>query len=408
MPWHLFTAFFICFQSSLKKISSWHTLALFFIVFITETTGMEYNRLYKRLVQRYLDNTATEEELQTFFHLLEKGELDAYLEQLSFADKQDTPSVPVVLGERKLFTSYKFLRYAVAASLIIFLSAAFFLLVNHKKTESSSAQVPRVPQALPGSKKAMLTLSNGSILELNNASQTLIDGSTEIIKQNDVLVYQPNQTSSVVLYNTIVTPNGGEYVVKLSDGTEVWLNAATSLRYPTSFNGHERRVELNGEAYFEVAKNTKQPFIVTSGEAEIKVLGTKFNVMAYTNEDFLKTTLAEGAVNMKTTGNEVLLQPGQGGTLNNNTGKIIVANADVEQDLAWKNGNFYFNKTSLTTIMKQIGRWYDLEIKYTDNIPQKRFVGRISRNTNLSEVLDILRLSDIRFTMNGRTLTVTE
>jgi transmembrane sensor len=196
--------------------------------------------------------------------------------------------------------------------------------------------------------------------------------------------------------------------VTLPDGTKVWLNAETSLRYPTTFTGAERNVELTGEAYFEVAKNAKQPFIVRSGDAAVRVLGTHFNIMAYGDEPTLKTTLTEGSVAMSKNGEEVILKPGQGGTVSAGSNQISVAAADVDQDLAWKNGQFYFNKTELTAIMKQLARWYNLEIRYAGKVPKKRFVGKISRYTNLSDVLEVLRLSGVKFSMTGKTLVVEE
>lgn len=370
---------------------------------------MDDRQLYTQLVQRYLTNTATKEELDLFFHLLEQGKLDAYLQEAPLDVNKATPVSPMAAEEKKLARSYKMLRYVVAASLLLAVLTGFLLYQGDKPvSEKQIAQsATLLPQAAPGTKKAILTLSNGQSIQLGSASQNIIDGGAAITTDNNAVVYKPKEVTAVV-YNTVATPKGGEYQVTLPDGTTVWLNAETSLRYPTSFTGSERRVELKGEAYFEVAKNAAQPFIVQSGDATIKVLGTHFNIMAYGDEPVLKTTLAEGSVALAKSGNQKILKPGQGGSIANGSDEILVASTDVEQDLAWKNGNFYFQKTELSTIMKQLARWYDLEIRYAGAVPKKRFVGKISRYTNLSDVLDVLRLSDIKFSMTGKTLTVEE
>jgi len=369
---------------------------------------MEDRQLYQQLVQRYLTNKATKEELDLFFHLLEQGKLDAYLQEAPLVENDVAPVLPIAVKEKKLAKSYVFLRYAVAASLMLATLTVILLMTKNNPTEQQPvAQTTTAPQAAPGTKKAVLTLSSGQSIQLGGSSQNITDRGANIITNNNAVMYEAKETEAIV-YNTIATPKGGEYQVTLPDGTKVWLNAESSLRYPTSFTGSERRVELNGEAYFEVAKNLKQPFVVRSGEAAVKVLGTHFNIMAYQDEPIFKTTLAEGSVALSKNGRQEILKPGQGGIITSGTNDIIVASTDVEQDLAWKNGNFYFQKTELSTIMKQLARWYDLEIRYAGAVPRKRFVGKISRYTNLSDVLDVLRLSDIKFSMTGKTLTVEE
>lgn len=370
---------------------------------------MQQPQHYETLVRRYLDGTASQEELTLFFHLLQQGELDAAFKSLSLGagDAEDRQPAAAV---RTLPRRNRFWQYAAAASVVLLLAAAAVLFVRRSSGEApqTARAQPALPQAAPGTKKATLTLSNGQTLALGSLRQTIRDENATVIPGTESLVYNSDKPSGQLYYNTITTPAGGEYRVTLPDGTDVWLNAGTSLRYPTAFSGAERRVSLNGEAYFEVAKNPAQPFVVEAGGTETKVLGTHFNVMAYADEAYVKTTLAEGAVVLRKNGREEKLRPGEGGTMGRVDGGITVVPADVEQDLAWKNGNFSFNKTELPVIMKQLARWYDLEIRYAGTVPEKRFVGRISRNTNLSEVLAVLRLSDVKFSMNGRTLVVEE
>lgn len=358
---------------------------------------MNNHRFYKTLVQRYLDNTASKEELEVFFHLLQEGKLDSYLRE---AGRQTNPQPKLA----------RVIRFSIAAAFIFTVSTGIYFFLNNKGAASAptaTVQNTIQPQAAPGGKKAVLTLSDGRQLDLEKVAQTIHDGSAEIIPNNEGLVYQ-SASGTTPLYNTITTPKGGEYQLTLPDGSQVWLNAESSLHYPTAFTGAERIVTLTGEAYFEIAKKNGQPFIVQAKNAAVKVLGTHFNVMAYNDEPFLKTTLEEGAVLVQQNGRSARLSPGQGGTIANGSDNISVEPANVEQDLAWKNGKFYFNKTELETIMKQIGRWYDLDIHYAGPIPKKRFVGKISRHTNLSDVLDVLRLSEVKFSMTGRTLTVQE
>jgi hypothetical protein len=368
---------------------------------------MEEQEQYRRLVERYINNTASREELEVFFNLLEKGVLDAYLQKIPLTEAgAGNAAVPKV----KTFKSYSFLRYAVAASVIFAVAVGIFLYKSlvQKAADESKTTAYSIPVAMPGSKKALLTLSNGRTVPLNKTQQIIKEGERTIIQESDKLIYRPEKETGAVSYNTVTTPMGGEYQVVLSDGTAVWLNAGTSLRYPTSFKGAERTVELEGEAYFEVATNKRQPFIVRCGETDVNVIGTHFNVMAYKNEGYLKTTLAEGSVIIRKGGQEQKLKPGEGGITVSGSDKITVAAANVEQDLAWKNGFFQFDKTPLPLIMNQIGRWYDLDIRYAGKAFGKRFVGRIERNTNLSAVLDILRLSDVHFSMAGKTLVVEE
>lgn len=370
---------------------------------------MQDPQLYKKLVQRYLDNTATAEELELFFRLLQQGQLDGLLEEaaLNNARQPATPVVAMTGNKRRRRGS--FTRYVVAASVVLAVATlATFYLTRNAGAEKPVARLTTTPQAAPGTKKATLLLSNGTSVALGANNQTIRDGQTAISAQDNNLVYEAASNTIAVVYNTIATPKGGEYKVTLPDGTKVWLNAETSLRYPTTFTGPERTVELTGEAYFEVAKNAAQPFIVRSGQATVRVLGTHFNMMAYKDEPFTKTTLAEGSVAMSGNGEQMILKPGQGGIVSNGSNSVSVAAADVDLDLAWKNGQFYFNKTELSAIMKQLARWYDLDIRYAGQVPAKRFVGKISRYTNLSEVLDVLRLSGVKFSMTNKTLIVEE
>ncbi len=262
----------------------------------------------------------------------------------------------------------------------------------------------------PGSDKAILTLANGRQVVLDTAGNGSItqQGNVTVIKINGQLAYNKlDASTSEVLYNTISTPRGGQYQVVLADGTKAWLNSESSLRFPTAFTGKERKVELTGEGYFEVAHNEQQPFIVQSGEAEVQVMGTHFNVNGYADDPSMKVTLLEGRVKVRKNQAMVFLNPGQQAISQPGQDNIKVDyDVDTEEAVAWKNGMFIFNNTPLVNIMKQLERWYNVQVVYQGKIPEDTFNGNISRNNNLSEVLKVLEYSDIRFKIEGKTITV--
>jgi ferric-dicitrate binding protein FerR (iron transport regulator) len=233
-------------------------------------------------------------------------------------------------------------------------------------------------------------------------------GNTKVLKLNGRLTYQPSDSGAKTgLYNTIATPRGGQYQVVLADGSSVWLNAASSLRFPTNFVGKERRVEVKGEAYFEVAKNKAMPFVVVANGAEVQVLGTHFNVKAYDDEAVLRTTLLEGSVKFVSGSNTVTLKPGQQSRLKENGGVDVVNEIDVDKVVAWKNGYFDFDGESLETITKQLARWYDVEVVGTARIADQ-FYAEIPRSTKLSDVLHALELTGkVHFQIDGKKVTVT-
>lgn len=294
--------------------------------------------------------------------------------------------------------------WAAAASVIILVSAGiYFWLQPQKQPDQQVTNVVPAGEILPGSDRAVLTLGNGRQVKLEG-QKIISDGELQIRNENNELVYPE---SGVVSFNTMSTPRGGQYQVRLPDGSRVWLNAASSITYPTVFKGKERVVELLGEAYFEVEKNTAMPFKVHVNGMDVKVLGTHFNVMAYDDETAAKTTLLEGAVQIIKGNSTAVLKPGQEASLDNTGEKIKIAAADVEQATAWKNGLFLFNRSDIRSIMRQLSRWYDFEIKYASTFENRNFSGMISRKTELSQVLKMLQMTkDVNFKIEGRSVTV--
>ena len=302
-------------------------------------------------------------------------------------------------GKSKIrFLKAPWIRYAAAAAL--FIGAGFFYYKIKKDTPGKQATVTApVPardanDVLPGTNKAVLTLSDGKKVELDDKGQQVInDGNLAIRISDGALAYSK---TDVVVYNTMTTPKGGQYKLNLPDGTTVWLNASSSITYPTAFPGNTRAVAITGEAYFEVAKNPLKPFTVRTYEDEITVKGTSFNVNSYDDEAGIKTSLLEGLVQV----NGMLLTPGNaymGGK---------VTRTDVDKDLAWKNGVFNFHQVKLKNAMRQIARWYDVEVKYEGNVDRIELGGEIGRNLTLQQVLNGLQDKDLHFRLEGKILTV--
>ncbi len=262
----------------------------------------------------------------------------------------------------------------------------------------------------PGTDKAILQLANGSTIVLDSAhtGDLAEQGNVKLVKiDSGEIAYTPGGQQPVVSYNTLSTPRGGQYRVILQDGTKVWLNAASSLRFPTAFTGKQRNVELTGEAYFEVEKNPGAPFRVSSGNAQVEVLGTHFNIMSYPDENFVSTTLLEGSVKMSKGANSEIIKPGEQARLNNNSSSInVIQDVDVDVIVAWKNGMTVFKNADLQTIMRTISRWYDVKVVYEGNIPAKSLGGGIPRHTNLSEVLKVLEAYQVHFKLEGKQITI--
>ena len=311
-------------------------------------------------------------------------------------------------------------RYAAAVLLIVIGSGTYLLLQNKTCTKrttiaSYKEQPTQTKKDLaPGGNKALLTLADGSIIVLDDAKNGTLtqQGATKILKLNGKLAYDPGDAENYeVLYNTISTPRGGQYQIELPDGSQVWLNAISSLHFPTVFTGKERRVEITGEAYFEVAKNAAMPFKAVVGTSsadgyEIGVLGTHFNIMAYNDEVAVKTTLLEGSIKLNHESKTVMLKPGQQARLQGQSINVF-DNVDIEEVVAWKNGYFQFTGASLQQVMRQIARWYDVDISYEGKVPERRFGGKISRDINASEVLKVLELSKVKFRIEDRKIIVT-
>jgi len=383
------------------------------------------NTRLKILLQRFHNKTASQEEIDELKTLIKDNNIEEELKKLwdqvpeqdpFFSEEKSGQILAEILQHQPVVVMMPKKRrpamIAAAAAVLALLFAGTWLyfntIVSGKPGTKNIVKADHKQTIMPGSDKAILTLSDGTIIVLDSTSNgtVALQGNSKVIKLNDQVVYNNNQPAGTAVettYNTLSTPRGGQYMLTLEDGTKVWLNAASSIRYPSVFNATERTVELTGEAYFEVAKNPAKPFKVSVQGMEIQVLGTHFNVMAYSDDAAVKTTLLEGAVKIN---NNTRLVPGQQAR-QSKTGELKVLNdVDLEQVVAWKNGYFQFNRDGIEVIMKQIARWYDVEISYEGKIPAREFGGKISRNSDIGEILKVLELSNVLFRIEGKKIIV--
>ncbi|WP_295121109.1 FecR domain-containing protein [uncultured Chitinophaga sp.] len=301
--------------------------------------------------------------------------------------------------------------WAAAAAVLALGTGIWFLARPVKHTGVAIVTQGTLNDALPGKEGAVLTLANGQqvVLDSLGNAEVATQNGAKIVIRNGQLVYNPAENAGGELqYNKITTPKGRQYSVVLPDGSRAWLNAASSLRYPVVFNGTERRVEVTGEVYFEVAQHANKPFFVQVQEGpEIRVLGTDFNINAYSDEHAIQTTLLKGSIHVVAgNGTPVVLKPGQQASMARNAENVQLKEADQEQVMAWKNGNFYFDRADIRSIMRQLSRWYDVEVVY-ESVPEKKFSGTIPRNVNVSQVFSILEsTNNVHFKIEGNKVTV--
>ncbi len=330
--------------------------------------------------------------------------------------KTDLSISPFYTAKRSL------IKFAAAAVILLLSGIGSYLVFFNRSPEppviSGSQQLLKHDVA-PGGNKAILMLADGSTIALDDTQNGVLaqQGGTKVLKlSNGLLAYDSkteNKKQEKVLYNTISTPRGGEYTITLPDGSRAWINAASSLRFPTAFTGKDRKVEITGEAYFEVKKDASKPFIVrVNNKVDVKVLGTHFNINAYADEPSIKTTLLEGRVSISRAvssssaiNSSTVITPGQQAQLDARGIRVIAA--DVELAVAWKNGFTSFKSADIKTIMRQVERWYNVDVVYEKDISLRTFTGEISRNSNLSEVLRLLEASNIHFKVEGNKIIVT-
>ncbi len=379
------------------------------------------NRLAE-LFQKYVDKSITEEEYAELFVYIRNPETKEQV--LAFMDEHNKKVQSDALvheidwdGMYQNITNPKksdggkrnsFWRYAAAAAVFVIGSFSVYYAYQPKEKKEPLAYRNDV---LPGGDKATLTLADGSQIALsqNSTGQVATQGDIAIhrdAKGQIVYMVKGNEQDDSEQINILSTPAGGKFSVVLSDGSKVWLNASSSIRFPAAFSKQSRRVEVKGEAYFEIEKDAARPFYVNNGSSEIKVLGTHFNVMAYPDEYRSELTLLEGSVQFTKNGHSELLKPGKQILFTENDSETKQVNANIEEVMAWKNDLFVFNNTNIDEVMKELVRWYDVKVKFEGEKPDISFTGVIPRNANVSKVLKALELTgDVVFGIENKVIT---
>ena len=383
----------------------------------------------KALLQRYLEGDSSQEEMiiieQWYQQLVETGEwnwAEGEREQLAAAIEEQLlgrigkePVEEVMPGERGALRRMapvrrRMVSWAAAAVLLAGIAGIWLLFIRRAPRD-----IPPISQRYrndirPGRNAAVLTLAGGNTIVLDDSAPRTIgrQGNAVVLNDRGELVYKASSAAtSEIFYNTLTTQKGNQYHLTLPDGTRVWLNAVSSITYPTAFAGKERRVTISGEAYFEIMKNQQQPFIVQQGDMSVQVLGTSFDVNGYGDDSTIKTTLVEGKVRVVKAAAGSLLEPGQQAVIAKSGNSISIDHdPDIEAVLAWKNGSFAFKDANIESIMQQVQRWYDVDIVYEANIT-KHFIADIPRNFSLSQFLQPLEATDqVHFRIEGRKVIV--
>lgn len=403
------------------------------------------NTKLEELYFKWFNKTATPQEKAELIELLEAGatkeELAPLINKIWDHLEQDNsfplpgrqqladnilkqwPAEPVVTAPARV-SSFRW-RWVAAAAIILLVGSVFvWQLLTEKKPDLQKDYnaVSRSTEAIPpGRDGAILTLADGRQIVLDSAANGMIgnqDGA-QISLQNNQVIYKPGAdagNAKEMAYNTMSTPKGRQFQLVLPDGSKVWLNAASSIKYPIAFNDKERRVQITGEVYFEVAHDKTKPFFVQTKNQQVQALGTSFNVNAYENEAIEKTTLIEGSVKVNSITNDqsaahhplsAILNPGQQANIDNSKQLLSIANNQSEAAIAWKNGYFNLENMPFDQVMKQLERWYDIQVLYENGVPDLHFVGGLSRNMTLDALIRALRVSEVHFKMEaGRRLIV--
>ncbi|WP_018337357.1 FecR family protein [Butyricimonas synergistica] len=302
-------------------------------------------------------------------------------------------------------------RYAAAVAAVVILPLLVAFLLLEWRIDPSLGKYPNEMSLLPGKSMATLTLSDGSTKPLNQENFALVDGSKRIVNSGGGLAYNVEDTIFVAeeVFNTIQVPRGAEYNVTLDDGTKVWLNSESYIRFPVTFLGEERRIQVGGEVFIDVAKDSRRPFIVDAGKLDVKALGTKFNIRAYREENCIMTTLVEGRVQVDDlSGKVTVLNPSEQLVYNKASGKNDVRKVDVELFVSWKDGVYLFESQRLENVMRLISKWYDVKVFYqNEGVKDIIFSGRLKRYENAETLLNVFEsLGGVRFTVQGKIVVV--
>jgi hypothetical protein len=372
----------------------------------------------KRLAERIASGTASEDDIVLYNRICDLAETTVNEPiKISAAEKLALEAVLKrnILRKTGGGNVYRMsrLKWAAAAAVLILLAGVGYVFLQspepsvrvvHQKPNQNH---PFTNDVLPGRQGAILTLANGQKITLDSAANGVLarEGGAQVIKKDGELLYDKSNVPAEVSYNTMTTPEGRQYHLNLTDGTDVWLNAGSSITYPTVFTGKQRAVKITGEVYFEVAHNAAMPFRVEKNDVRVEVLGTHFNMNTYDDESSLKVTLLEGSVRVVSASSGNIITPGQQAQVRK--GRIAVEdNVNSEEVMAWKNGRFLFSGTGIDQVMRQLTRWYGVEVVYNKKV-NDLFYAEIPRNTNLSDVLKALELTGkVHFLIDGKKIIV--
>ena len=387
---------------------------------------MHQEELFQELIEKYITHSITPSETKQLSRFLEDPIFQKKLELImddEFADKEyfeeesDETRQRIFekieakrigfSGKVIAFSGWK--KVAMAASVIFLIGFVSWFFIEIQQQNEYLTIAKKQTDVNPGAFKAKLTLADGTTIVLDSAvlGELIQQGNSTVIHKDGQLVYNEDGTTGEMLYNTVSTSRGETYSLTLADGSTVYLNSASSIKFPVAFSGTERRIEITGEAYFDVAKNVHQPFIVSVNGMDVQALGTAFNINAYPDESFTKTTLIEGSVIVSKDGNPQpeIIKPGQQ-TILNGTTLSVLSDLNIEEVIAWKEGFFHFESADLKSILRQFSRWYDVDVVYEGDVTEERFFVIMSRKSTLSSVLKALQANDIKFRIEGKRLIV--
>lgn len=387
---------------------------------------MNQQESFQNLLEKYLTHGITPSETEELRQLLNDPFYQQQLELMmdrEFASKKysEKESIEIKnlvfdkIEQQGIFNTAKVIGYpgwkklAIAASVVFLLGFISWIILDSTNKTESVPIAKKQRDVTPGFFKAKLTLADGSSIVLDSVAlgELARQGNTTIILEEEQLVYKADEGSSSMVYNTVSTSRGETYSLKLADGTNVYLNSASTVKFPVAFSGDERRIEITGEAYLKVAKNAAQPFFVSVNGMSVKALGTEFNINAYPEESVIKTTLIEGLVEVSMNDNPLseIIKPGQQTTYKGNT-LTVVNNVNIDEVIAWKDGFFHFENADLQSILGQLSRWYDVEVQNEGVISEERYFMIMSRKSSLSSVLKALQANDINFSIEENRLIV--
>ncbi|MBV8251684.1 MAG: FecR domain-containing protein [Chitinophaga sp.] len=371
---------------------------------LTEAEEKELHAFFLNEANREAFNLEMQGSADDITEEVDRAQWEPVLQKVLRSDNRATGRVvPIDTASKQYF--HKWWRYAAAVAVIAVVVGVWL-----NRSAPSQHALPSVAMIAPAANKSILRMSNGETIVLSDASNGVVSqqGNMSIVKlDSGLLAFKGTENGNEHSVNTLITPKGGQYCVILPDGTKVWMNAESELSFPSAFSSKERAVTLAGEAYFEVTNAADRPFIVNTKNQKVQVLGTSFNINAYTNEAMISTTLISGKVKVSAGDKSTVLLAGQQLQQNSSNWKIL-PNTDTDAVLAWKNGYFSFNNADIVTVMRQLERWYDIKVVIETKTTSHQFVGEIPMNITLDKTMEILKQSGIDYTIYGNTVTITD